>query len=249
MGVAGSAPRDGAGIGQRAWLVPLSIALSLGLGLLASTLAVWHTDPSGIVQSPFTTPLEQQLDSYEVVVTFGTPYAALIAAVASYVGLPRHRPWIYAAVGTAAGTGTMFLTGWEAIPIGNWWLDRVPSDPTTAAVYLGTFLVPPGVIAILLASTSARVPDVRARAGPLVRLLWLGVVVGMPLGALVGGEAASVAWGTAGPDSFLVTHNSLTNEMFGATLLAATEGAALGSVCGFVVWLIRLREPPDASPP
>lgn len=236
------------GIVHRTWLVPLSIVVALLLGFLASTLAIGQTDASGIVQSPFTTPLSQQLDSYDVVVTFGAPYAALAAAMISYAGLSRRLPWIYAAIGSGAGLGTMFLVGWEAVPIGNWWLDHTPSDPTAAAVFLGPYLVPPGVIALLLGSTSARLPADGRRAGPLLRFLWLGVAFGLIMGALVAGEAASVAWGTAPSGSFYVTHYSLTGEMFGAALVGAGEGAALGAVCGFVTWLVRFRGPPSGPP-
>lgn len=235
------------GIVQRAWLVPISIVVAIGLGFLASTLALEQPDTSGIVQSPFTTPLAEQLDSYEVIVTFGPPYAALIAAAISYAGLPRQRPWIYAAIGSGAGWGTMFLVGWEAVPIGNWWLDRAPPDPVAAAAFLVPYLVPPGAIALLLGSTSARLPAEGRRAGPLLRFLWLGIAFGTILGALVAGEAASVAWGTASPGSFYVTHYSLTGEMLGAAILGAAEGAALGSICGFVTWLVRFREPPAGS--
>jgi len=238
-----------ASLPRRTWLVPLSIVAALLLGFLAATLGLWQNDPSGIVQSPFTTPLSEQWDSYDVIIIFGAPFAALVAAAVSYFGLPRRRPWIYAMCGSGAGVGVMFLSGLRAVSIGTWWLGYAPRSPILAGVLLSLVVVPPTVVALLLGSTASRTPAEAGRAGPLLRLLFWGMLLGVFVGGFAAVQGASVAWATAGPGSWYAEHYSLTNELFGATLLGGVEGMILGALCGFVAWLVRFREPLTQPPP
>ena len=232
---------------RRSWLVPLSVVAALLLGFLAATLGVWQSDPSGVVQSTRTTPLSEQWDSYDVVLLFGAPFAALVAAAVPYFGLPRRRPWIYAIAGTGLAVGVMFLTGREAVRIGTWWLGYAPRGPVLAGGLLSLFVVPPTVMALLLASAASRVASEGGRAGPLLRFLFWGALLGIFVGGFATAQGASVAWATAGPGSWYAQHYALTSELFVATLLGAVEGLLLGCLCGFVAWLVRFREP--SAPP
>lgn len=232
-----------ASVRQRAWLVPFSVVVALVVGFLAATLGVWQNDPSGVVQSVFTTPLSEQWDSYDVVLLFGAPFAALAAAALTYVGLPRRRPWLYALGGAGAGVAVMFSAGVNAVRIGGWWLGHAPRSPIMAGGLLSLLVVPPTVVALVLASTSALMPRDGGRAGPLLRFVLWGALLGLFVGAFATVQGASVAWAVAGPTSWYAQHGSLTNELFSATLLGAVEGMLLGSICGFVGWLVRFRDP------
>ena len=235
----------------RAWLVPLSIGAALTLGFLGATLTLGANDPSGIVQGPFTTPLAQQWDSYDVVLVFGAPWAALVAAVASYAGLTWRRAWVGPVLGAAVGVATMAFVGWQVVPIGRWWLAAAPRDPVLAGVFLALYVTPPTTFALLLGTVPGRTPSAGRRSAPLLRLIWSGVLLGLFVGAFAASQGAAIAWGTAPADSWYLQHESLTGELLGAMLLGAFEGLVIGAVCGIVAWGIRYREapgPPAAEP-
>src|SRR5579871_4992008 len=102
-------------------MVPLSVTLAVTIGAAVAGAIRLNIDPSGIVQSTLTTPIAEQLDTQNVAVLFGAPYAALAAALISHFGLRRHHPWIYAVLGLIAGVLVFAFVGFEALVIGQWW--------------------------------------------------------------------------------------------------------------------------------
>ncbi len=231
---------------RRAWLVPFAVTLALILGLVLSSLISPAVDPSGVIQSTLSTPIPNQLDAGVVILLFGTPFAALGAAIITYASLSRPRAWPYAALGVVGGV--LIFSGITAscLGIGDWWISQVPTDTNRAAALLTAILAPPGTLALLLASTSARVARSPQWGGPLLRFLWLGAQFGAVLGGLIGGSTAVITWSISCPQNSYTNCFSVSGVLGGGLLIGGIEGAALGAVCGYAAWTMRFRGPAQA---
>jgi hypothetical protein len=238
--VASPAELAGPSLERRAWLVPFAICLSVIFGALLSATIDVIVPTSGIVQSTLSTPIPNQLSTGVVLWLFGTPFAVLAAAVISYAGLFRPRAWLYTVVGVAIGATVFAGISVNAVGIGDWWIAQVPTDTNRAAALLTAILAPPGILALLLGSTSARVGRSPQWGGPLMRFLWAGVELGIVLGALIGGCSAVITWSLTCPQNgsgcFTVS-GVLSSGLF----VGGVEGAALGAVCGYIAWTVRPR--------
>lgn len=239
----------GARNSRQAWLVATAVIFAIVFGAAAAATIRGYVNPSGTVQPPGTAPLSEQLDTENVAWLFGAPLAAFAAAAISAVGLRRNRALPYALLGTAVGIGVFSLVGADAVSIGDWWLNSVPWDTNRAAALFTLLLVPWGTIALLLATVGAW--EVRTSPGSarFVHFLTSGVLLGLVLGVLVGVEASAI---TSVLHCLPVYQSCFTvsSVISGGTLVGGLEGAALGSLCGFVVWIARVREPhpPTADP-
>jgi len=231
-------------LARRGWLVPCAILAGVLLGFLTSAAVRPVVDPSGIVQSTLSTPLPEQIDAGLVAEIVGLPFAALAAALIASLGLPRAPAWPYAVAGVVAAVVVMGLVTVEAVPIGAWWLHRLPTDTNRTAAYVSGLLVPPAALALLLAARALAPPAPPAdRAGPMLRLTLLGSVLGLFLGALFGGTAAVITWAASCPQSGLTNCFTVSSVLSGGTVIGSFVGIAAGTVCGAVAWLVRPRDP------
>ena len=120
---------------------------------------------------------------------FSAPIASLVAASIAYVGLALNRPRIFAITAVLAGLAASYVVGGEIQAIAAWWLG-VSHDTNRVAATLAT------VVSLLTVATvvlSVKLPVLRSatsRRGATATLLSIGVLGGLFIGVLVGGEAA-----------------------------------------------------------
>jgi hypothetical protein len=235
---------------RRSWLVPTAVAVVLLLGPFFAWFLVesFGIDPSGIVQ-PVGSPLPEQLESFDVLLLFGAPWAAVATAAIAFFGLRRRRAWPYAIVGVAAGLAVWGVVAVRMVGIGRWWVYHLPSDTNRTAALLGVLLIPPSVLSVLLAAESAPVPRDPRWGSTLGRFVTLGIVVGLGAGAFLGGSVAVLTWSVHCPETIYVNCFSASGVLSGGQALGALEGALIGAGAGFVAWLVRLRGPADRAVP
>lgn len=227
--------------GPAAWLVPLSVLLALLLGAAIAGEIRLTINPSGTVQNPSTTPTGEQLDTLNVALLWGAPYAALAAALVSHLGLRRPHPGMHALAGVCAGVLVFALFGFDAVPLGQWWVASAPADTNRATALFTFLLVPPGALATQLAAFSDPIPPAGWARPSAVRFLLVGVVFGLILGSLLGSLTATLTWAVNCPQTGYVNCFPVSSVVSSALLIGGLAGMAIGAVTGSVAWLLRWR--------
>lgn len=223
------------------WSVPLAVTVAVVVGAAVALTIRTYVNPSGVVQNTFGTPLGEQLNTQIVAVLFGAPYAALAAALVSYVGVRRARPVVYAAVGVIAGVLVFAVFGFEAVSIGQWWVSSVPADTNEAAAMFTFLLVPPGALATQLAAYPVPIHPSMRRAGVAARSVLVGVMLGLVLGSLLASLTAGVTWAINCPQNGYTNCFTLSSVLDSALLIGTLAGMAIGAVTGTIAWLLRIR--------
>jgi hypothetical protein len=223
----------------RAWLVPLAVVFAILAGSAAALSIVHSVDPSGEVQDTLTTPVAEQLDSGNVAVLFGAPYAALAAALVAYFGLRTRRPGVFAIAAGVAGVAVFAVVGAEAVAIGQWWIADVPSDTNQAAALFTILLTPPGALALQLAASPVPLLSNVRRGAMVARHLLVGAMMGLVLGSFLGSETAALTWAIHCPQTGAVNCFPVSSVVSSALLLGAIGGLGVGMVTGLLAWSIR----------
>lgn len=215
------------------------MVVAVALGLVAGHEIRLLVSPSGSIQPTLTTPVAQQLSTDFVIELFGVPYAALVAASLTYFALHRGRPWAYAVGGTVGGVLVYCAWASLSLKLGTWWVNDVSPDTNRAAVLFTLLVGTPGILAGVLATQAAAGAALRAGAGPLLRCIWIGTLLGLLGGALVGVETAVQTWAIHCPQNGLSNCASLSSVQSSGAFLGGLLGAALGAACGVIPYVFR----------
>ncbi|MGC2290111.1 MAG: hypothetical protein WA688_09705 [Thermoplasmata archaeon] len=174
-----------------------------------------------------------------------------MAARIAFIGVRLRRPVTFFILGGAAGIATFAAVGLDCITLGNWWLNNLPTDTNLTAGILSALLCPPAILALLLSvggNLSGTSTSRRARA---LQYVGFGMVLGLFVGALYGGEAAAVTWAV----SCRPAENCfpLTTVIYSGETVGCVIGILVGLLTGFIAFLARIEDrsvmPPRAAAP
>lgn len=222
-------------------MVPLAIVLAEILGAAIAGEIRLSIDPSGTVQSATGTPIGEQLETFNVAILFGAPYAALAAAVFAYAGLRFPRPWVFSLGGVLAGVLVYVIVGFEAVAIGQWWVSSIPADTNRAAALFTLILAPPGALAAQFAVSAARVPSTLRPRTVAAGFVAVGAMFGLLLGSLLASITAALTWAINCPENGYTNCFSLSSVVSSALLIGSIAGVGCGVLTGTIAWLSRRR--------